>query len=185
MAQAEAWAEPIEKHYKDSARGGYFMPADDVTDVILRHKTAHDHATPSGNGVLLHVFAQLFHLTGKDVYRARGEALIAAFSGELERNALAMPVLMTGQFMLEDAVQVVIAGDPADPRTRALVQAAWRAPEPSIVIQNVADPDVLPKGHPAKGKAAPGGVPAAYVCRGPVCSLPLADAAALEGELAK
>src|SRR5262249_221609 len=98
LAQAEAWAEKIEAHYRDRDRGGYVLSADDVKDVILRHKTVHDHATPSGNGLLVHVFAMLFHLTGKAEFRERGEMLIAAFSGELERNALAMPVLMTGQF---------------------------------------------------------------------------------------
>jgi uncharacterized protein len=183
LAQAEAWAGIIETHYRDTARGGYFMPADDVKDVILRHKTVHDHATPSGNGLLVHVLAMLFHLTGKDEYRARAEALIAAFSGELERNALAMPVLMTGQILLEDAVQVVVTGDSA--RGQALARAAWQAPQPNLVFQHIADPAALPDGHPAKGKTAPDGAPAAFVCRGPVCSLPIADPQALEAEVAR
>jgi hypothetical protein len=157
------------------------MPADDVTDVILRHKTAHDHATPSGNGLLAHVLAQLFHLTGKAQHRARAEALIAAFSGDLERNALAMPVLMTGQLLLEDAVQVVVTGDPADARTQALIRAAWRAPQPSAVIQRAADPAALPEGHPASGKTA--AAPAAFVCRGPVCSLPISDSKTLSASI--
>jgi hypothetical protein len=182
LAQAEAWAATIEQRYRDKERGGYFLSADDVTDVILRHKTAHDHATPSGNGLVLHLLAQLFHITGKPLYRERAEAQIAAFSGELERNALAMPVLMSGQFLLEDAVQVVIAGDRADARTAALARAAWRAPQPSAVIQPVADPTALPDGHPAKGKTAR--EPAAFVCRGPVCSLPLTAPEALAAELA-
>jgi hypothetical protein len=121
----------------------------------------------------------LFHLTGKAQYRERGEALIAAFSGELERNALAMPVLMTGQFLLEDAVQVVVTGMEAD----ALARAAWRAPQPNLVFQRIADTAVLPESHPAKGKGASGA--AAYVCRGPVCSLPIADPEALVAEIAR
>ena len=181
LAKSEAWAETIEAHYRDAERGGYFMSADDVTDVILRHKTVHDHATPSGNGLLVHVFALLFHLTGKPAYRERAEALIAAFSGELERNALAMPVLITGQFLLEDAVQVVVTG----PNAEALVRATWSAPQPNIVVQRIADAAALPDGHPAKGKAAPAGSAAAFVCRGPVCSLPIADPAALASELAR
>jgi hypothetical protein len=179
LAQAEAWVETIEARYRDAARGGYFMSADDVKDVILRHKTVHDHATPSGNGLLVHVFAMLFHVTGKAQYRERGEALIAAFSGELERSALAMPVLMTGQFLLEDAVQVVVTGAEAD----ALVRAAWRAPQPNLVFQRIAETDALPESHPAKGKAANGA--AAYVCRGPVCSLPIGDPEALVAEIAR
>jgi uncharacterized protein YyaL (SSP411 family) len=178
LAQAEAWAETIEARYRDTARGGYFLSADDVKDVILRHKTVHDHATPSGNGLLVHVFAMLFHLTGKTQYRERGEALIAAFSGELERNALAMPVLMTGQFMLEDAVQVVVTGGDAE----ALQRAVWQAAQPNLVVQRIADTGALPEGHPAKGKSADG---AAYVCRGPVCSLPITDAEALVAEITR
>jgi uncharacterized protein YyaL (SSP411 family) len=151
--------------------------------VILRHKTVHDHATPSGNGLLAHVFAVLFHLTGKNVYRARADALIAAFSGELERNALAMPVLMTGQMLLEDAVQVVVTGDAA--RADELARAAWRSPQPNLVFQRLADTAALPQDHPAKGKTTRDGAPTAFVCRGPVCSLPISDPAALEAEVGR
>ncbi len=179
LAKAEEWAETIEAHYRDAERGGYFMSADHVTDVILRHKTVHDHATPSGNGLLVHVLAMLFHLTGNAKYRERAEALIAAFSGELERNALAMPVLMTGQFLLEDAVQVVVTGEGGE----ALARAAWSAPQPNLVFQRIADAGALPAGHPAKGKSAQGA--AAYVCRGPVCSLPIADPDSLVAEVAR
>jgi uncharacterized protein YyaL (SSP411 family) len=183
LAQAEAWTATIEEHFRDAERGGYFMSADDVTDVILRHKTAHDHATPSGNGLLVHVFAMLFYLTGKPDYRERGEALIAAFSGELEHNALAMPVLMSGQFLLEDAVQVVVTGAAGDLRADELVKMAWRAPQPNLVFQRIADAAALPAGHPAKGKSAP--ATAAFVCRGPVCSLPIGEPAELEREVAR
>jgi hypothetical protein len=183
LAQAEAWAATIEAHYRDPERGGYFMPADDVTDVILRHKTVHDHATPSGNGLLVHVLAMLYYLTGKPEYRERGEALIAAFSGELERNALAMPVLMIGQFLLEDAVQVVVTGAVGDVRADELVKTAWHAPQPNLIVQRIADAAALPAGHPAKGKLA--AAAAAFVCRGPVCSLPIGEPSALETEIAR
>jgi uncharacterized protein YyaL (SSP411 family) len=121
----------------------------------------------------------LFHLTGNAKYRERAEALIAAFSGELERNALAMPVLMTGQFLLEDAVQVVVTGEGGE----VLARAAWSAPQPNLVFQRIADPGALPAGHPVKGKSAQSA--AAYVCRGPVCSLPIADPESLIAEVAR
>jgi uncharacterized protein YyaL (SSP411 family) len=189
LAQAEAWLAVLDRHYKDEG-GGYFLSADDVTDVILRHKHAHDHATPSGNGMLVHAFARLYYLTGKADYRARAERLIAAFSGELERNALAMPVLLAGRLLLENAVQVVVVGAPGDAEADALQRAAFAAAEPNLVFERLADTAALPSGHPAQGKTAPAGrsgAPgaAAYVCRGPVCSLPLTDPAALAEALAK
>jgi hypothetical protein len=95
-----------------------------------------------------------------------------------------MPVLMTGQFLLEDAVQVVVTGDIA--QGHALAQAAWRAPQPNLVIQRIADPGALPEGHPAKGKATTtDGTAAAFVCRGPVCSLPLSAPETLATEVAR
>jgi len=42
----------------------------------------------------------------------------------------------------------------------------------------------LSPSHPAAGKGQIGGQATAYVCEGPVCSLPLAEPAALEQALA-
>ena len=178
--EAARWlCEEVLSRFWDEAEGTVFDTAADSERLVMRPRDTMDNATPSGNGLLLQVFAMLFHLTGNAEYRERGEALIAAFSGELERNALAMPVLMTGQFLLEDAVQVVITGAEAD----ALARAAWRAPQPNLVLQRIADTAALPAGHPAKGKTANGA--AAYVCRGPVCSLPIGDPKALAAEIAR
>jgi uncharacterized protein len=44
--------------------------------------------------------------------------------------------------------------------------------------------EVLPEGHPARGKGLIDGRAAAYVCEGPVCSLPLTEPQALLGALA-
>jgi uncharacterized protein YyaL (SSP411 family) len=43
----------------------------------------------------------------------------------------------------------------------------------------------LPSGHPASGKGPVAGRPAAYVCEGPVCSLPLIEPQALTAALAE
>ncbi len=178
---AASWVETVERQFSDAERGGYFMAAADVGDLIVRHKNVHDHATPSGNGMMLHVLARLFFLTGDAKYRERAERLAAAFSGDLERVALAMPVLLTGCELLERAVQAAIVGEDAD----ALMRAAYRAPQPNLVLQRVRDSGGLPAGHPAAGKTAAAGQAAAYICRGPVCSLPLTDAAAVEAEIAR
>ncbi len=181
LAAAEAWVDTVERHFKDEERGGYFMAAADVGDLIVRHKNVHDHATPSGNGLMVHVLARLFYLTGKPDYRERAERLIAAFSGDLERTAVAMPVLLAGHELLERAMQVAIVGRDAE----ALARAAYRASQPNLVLQRVGDGGALPAAHPAAGKTIIEGRAAAYICRGPVCSLPLTDPAAVEAEVAR
>jgi hypothetical protein len=57
-----------------------------------------------------------------------------------------------------------------------LLAVALAAPDPATVVLQVQATDTLPPLHPAHGKA---NGPAAYVCRGNVCSLPVADPATL------
>ena len=48
-----------------------------------------------------------------------------------------------------------------------------------LVLQVIADGAPLPDGHQATGKGAVDGKATAYVCIGPVCSLPVTTADAL------
>jgi uncharacterized protein YyaL (SSP411 family) len=64
---ARVWVEHVELHYHDR-NGGYFFTADDADTLIARVKIAEDSALPSGNGMMLQVLAQLYHLTGESFY---------------------------------------------------------------------------------------------------------------------
>ncbi len=185
LERAEAWAAQIEELFADPAGGGYFLSAHDVTDILVRGKTAYDNATPSGNGLLTHVLARLHHLTGKADYRVRCEAQIHAFSGELKRNALAIPVLLSGAELLEAAVQIVVCGAPDDEAADALGDAAWTPSVPNRVYRRIGPDETLPDGHPAQGKGLVDGRAAAYVCRGTTCTLPITEPDALRDELTR
>ena len=173
-------ADVAEMFFSDG-HGGFYTTAADATDVpMARPRTAADNATPAANGVLADVLARLFHLTGDPVWRVRAEALLRAFSGDL-RALSSMPGLLAAADTLEEAATVVITGDPADPRARALLTTALSSPDPAVVVLRAPTPDALPAGHPAHGKG--GGAPAAYLCRRSVCGLPVSDPAVLAGML--
>ena len=77
--------------------------------------------------------------------------------------------------------EVIIAGAPADPATRALIEVVDRVYDPSRVVI-LADP--AGGGDPllsplVAGKSPIEGRPAAYVCRGRVCLPPVTDAGEL------
>jgi len=184
VAQAEDWVGVLDRHYWDPAAGGYFLTADDAEGLILRSKTAHDSATPAGNGTLVGVLARLHYLTGRAAYRARAEALVAAFAGEIERNFFPLATLMCGAEFLAAAQQIVVIGPPDAAATRALVAAVHELSLPDRVLQTLAPGTALPEGHPAHGKDQVDGRPTAYVCRGATCSLPLTEPAALTEALA-
>ncbi|MGE5146386.1 MAG: thioredoxin domain-containing protein [Candidatus Eiseniibacteriota bacterium] len=177
--QAQAWLDLVETHYRDDKTGGYFFTADDVGDLIVRTKTAQDQATPAGNATLVGVNARLYHLTGDDTYRARAEALVAAFSGGLERQAFGLTTLLNNNELLQDALQVVVCGAPDDAGTRALLRAVFDRSLPTLVVQLVPPGADLPASHPAHGKGQVGGRATVYVCRGATCSLPLTNEAEL------
>ncbi len=175
LERAERWVAVLDAHYWDAGAGGYFFTADDTADLILRTKTVYDNATPAGNGLMAENLARLYFLTGKDVFRDRAEALIAAFSGELARNVLPLGSLLVGNELLVTGLQIVVVGPVGNARTEALSNAAFQAPAAARVI-TLREPDrPLPSDHPAFAKEMLEGAPTAYVCRGPVCGLPLTE----------
>jgi uncharacterized protein YyaL (SSP411 family) len=183
LDQAELLVEAADAHYWDEADGGYFFTADDTADVITRTKTARDGATPSGNGMMAEVLTRLYHLTGRERYAARARAIVAAFSGDLAANFFALPTLLNALDLLDDAVEIVIAGPAASAATRALTRAVYECSLPNRIMQIVPPGLELPSTHPAHGRGQVDGDPAAYVCRRGTCSLPVTEPVALTAML--
>jgi uncharacterized protein YyaL (SSP411 family) len=184
LRHALGWADAVERHFAAAEGGGYFTSAADAGDVLVRGRTAGDDATPSGNGLMAEAQARLFHLTGDDRWRGAAESTIGAFAGS--GNALAaMPALLAASDLLTEAASVVVAGPSGDPATEALVRAVLAHPDPALVLLRAPEPSAVPPGHPAAGKGTVEGAPAAYVCRGGVCSLPVTDPSALAAALGR
>ena len=184
LEQAQTWVADADKHHWDQASAGYFVSADDTTDVIARSKSINDNAVPSGNGTMVEVLARLYLLTGEEGYSARAGALVRLFSGDNPQYLLSVPGLLSGAELLQRAVQVVIVGDPNESATAALREAASDAPSPLLVLLSRQPDSPFPETHPASGKGLVGGQPAAYVCIGMTCSPPFVDAGDLRRQLA-
>ncbi len=183
--RAETWVGIADQHYWDEAGGGYFFTADDTESLITRTKTAQDSPNPSGNGVMVGVLARLFHLTGKDAYRKRAERIVAAFAGDAQRVVFGYAALINGNELLQNALQIVIRGRRGEAETEALLRTVHGASLPDKVLAVIPPDADLPPGHPAADKMQMTERATAYLCRGPVCSLPLTDPAALAAELAR
>ncbi|MFQ5958918.1 MAG: thioredoxin domain-containing protein, partial [Alphaproteobacteria bacterium] len=183
LAQAEAWVAVVDRHHRDAAGGGYFLTADDAEALIVRTKTASDTATPSGNATMVAVLARLYALTANESYRERAEATVADFGGEAARSPIALCGLLNANETLQSTVQVVLVGDRDVAATAALRRAVFETSAPNRVLAQTAPDSALPAGHPAAGKGLVDGRPAAYVCVGTTCSLPITDARGLRAAL--
>ena len=164
--------------------GSLFITARDAADVpTARPRHAHDGATPSGIGLIAEVFARLYHLIGDARWRRDGERLIAAFASS--RDALAQsPLLLAAADFMERAAVVVVAGDANDERAKALASVALASPHPATCVLRTSNGADWPERSPGHGRAPVNGAPAAYLCRGSVCSLPVTTRDALRDLMA-
>ncbi len=168
LVQAENWVDTANRFYWDHSGGGYFFSASDADDLIIRTKTAADGASPSGNGLMMNVLADLYHRTGNESYWQRGEQLVGAFIGEIHQNNAFMPCLFNGYELMQRAVSVTISGDPLDPRFKALLGTVFDSPVANRILSQVHCVDTPPT---------------AQVCVNGTCRPPLGDADALRQEL--
>ncbi len=184
LAQAEAWLRVLDEDHLDAAHGGYLQAPAAASDLVVRPKNAQDGPLPSGNGLLVGVFARLFYLTGEAAWRERAERQIAAFSGEVAANPLAHAALLSGAMLLEHPVQVVLVGEPGSADLATLRRAALAASLPDAVVLQIGPDTRLPADHPAFGKGAIDSRATAYVCPGQTCLAPVVEATDLAAFLA-
>lgn len=183
IADAESWVKIADDHYYDQGQGGYFISADDTPGLVARPKPIFDNAQPAGNGTMAEVLVRLSLMTGKPSYRTRAEQLAETFMAEEPTHNIHHPTLLIAWELLMRGTQIVIAGDIDDPAAEALADVALKTPNRLSVVTRIAPDKELPADHAAAGKNMVDGKPAAYVCVGPTCSLPVTDPKALADAL--
>ena len=180
LAAAERWVAVLDGHFWDDKAGGYWQRPEEGEKLVVRAKSAADHAVPAGNGTMVGVLERLALATGDSDYDQRAEALVATFSGAVERNFFSLATLLNGAEFALRATEIVILGDRGAADTEALLDVVRRMPLPDRWLTVVRPGHALPEGHPAEGKTQSSGVATAYVCRARVCSAPVTTAEELE-----
>jgi uncharacterized protein YyaL (SSP411 family) len=163
--------------------GGFYATADDHEQLLARSKSAVESSTPSGTAAVVHACLRAGLLLGDEQLYEMGVGGLRANHRLLLNSPSACSALVVAmQFHLADPQEVVIAGEPGDPRTGALLQAAWRAFPDHHVTALVHDGNRKTLAALSKvfdGKEPVNGAPAAYVCKHGVCAAPVTDPAKL------
>jgi len=168
------------EHFEDRANGGFFFTSDDHESLIQRSKAFHDDATPSGNGVAALVLQRMGHLLGENRYLQSAERTVRAAWLPLERYAQGHASMLTALEEILDPPQIVILrGDQETISTWQKDLARVFAPH-RFVIAVPTDATDLP---PALADKKPAGEAVAYLCKGSVCSAPIADFTELTEQL--
>ena len=162
--------------------GGFWFTADDHEALVARTKSAVCGATASGTALLTMALLRGGLLLGDEALYERGVAALRANHALLLATPAAAPGLVQAlQFHVAGPREIVVAGAAEDPRTQALLRAAWAAPGRHVVTR-VHDDNraALVALSPVFADKLPqDGVPVAYVCRRGVCEAPVREPAKL------
>jgi hypothetical protein len=172
LTRAAATADALVDRFADATGGGFFTTASDGEQLIVRTKDVFDGATPSANAVAALALARLGALTGVEDYTARARRVVDLLGELLVRHPTAFAhTVLTADLLARGCTEVVVTGDRPD--LLAEYRSAWR-------------PDaVVAWGEPTDSPLWAGRAPGlAYVCREYACRAPVADTAALAGQLA-
>ncbi len=163
--------------------GGFFDTPDDGEELFQRPRDPTDNAAPSGRFAAAGALLSYAALTGSARHREAAEAalgVVSLLAGEHAR--FAGWGLAVAAAALDGPVEVAVVGPAGDPRTGELRKAALMAGRPGAVLAlgDGADDAGVPL---LEGRGLVDGSPAAYVCRGFTCRLPVTTPGDLRAQL--
>ena len=165
-------AESMLAKFEDPQAGGFWQSTSGTSNLILRVKEDYDGAEPSGNSVAILALLKLAAITDRKDFKQAAEKGLRLFSERLQSLPQAVPYLLLAlDFSLEEPKRVVIAAEPGEAKTRALLRAAHSVYQPNKVTLGIAGPvEAFARTLPAKD-----GQPTAYLCTGTACQPPTHD----------
>lgn len=178
------WAMALQQRqdalFWDQAGGGYFSTTGQDHSVLLRMKEDYDGAEPSANSVAGLNLLRLGQLTGDKELSERAGKIFSIFAGRLQQTPGILPqMLVAWDFSLNAAKQIIIAGKPQAPDTRALLREIHSRfiPNRILLLADGQAGQKQPAGPMAwidqYGQIA--GKATAYLCEDYVCRLPITD----------
>ncbi|GAA4223170.1 hypothetical protein FHR32_001874 [Streptosporangium album] len=179
--RAGALLESVLDRFADGS-GGFFDTADDAERLFQRPQDPTDNATPSGQFAAAGALLSYAALTGSARHRTAAEGALGTVTVLADRHArFAGWGLAVAQAAVSGPIEVAIVGPLHDPDTSALHRAALLSSVPGLVVA---------LGEPGSaeipllsGRGLVDGAPAAYVCRGFTCRMPVTTPEGLRAEL--
>jgi len=163
---------------------GYFTTTATDANILLRSKEAYDGAEPSVSSVAALNLLRLSSLLGRADWHERARKTLNAFGQQLRQAPSGMPQMLVALAWLQAKPrQIVIAGNPDSPDTRALLREVNRLFSPGTIVL-LADGgagqaffashvEFMKDVVPLQGNAT------AYLCEDFVCQLPTTDVVTL------
>jgi uncharacterized protein YyaL (SSP411 family) len=171
LERALAWQGALDRHYWNAGTGGYFLTADDAEGLVVRPNSIADEATPNPNAVAAQNLVRLAVFSGQEAWRKQADRLFDGLLPIASGNLFGHVALLNALDLRLRAAEIIVTGQGEAAET--LHAAALKLPFLDRVVLRAPDEDALPEFHPAREKVAAARGPAAFVCVGETCSLPV------------
>jgi len=173
LDQALTWQSAFDRHYVNPATGTYYLTADDAEGLVIRPALTTDDATPNPNGIAAQNLIRLAAFTGDHAFREQADRLIEGVLSLGGDNLFMHVALLNAIDMRLNLAEIVVTGEGAG--ADALVSAALALPYVNRAVLRAPSVEALPDAHPAREKVEAASGPAAFICIGETCSLPVTD----------
>jgi uncharacterized protein YyaL (SSP411 family) len=159
----------------DEKDGGFFFTGKSHEKLISRTKPIFDASVPSGNAMATQLLLRIYHMTGVEDYRERGEKVLRSYYEAMESQPFGFAHMLCAlDFYLSQPQEIVVVGDRQDPATRELLAMIHSLYLPNMTLQLASGTDALEKLSPLlEGKIQIQGKPTVYVCQNFTCSAPV------------
>ena len=183
ISRATEIAHSMVQWFWDDQLGAFFDTPSDAEVLITRPRDPTDNATPSGTSLAVDLMLTIAELTHDADMRRRATFVLETLATPLLRYPSAFGhMLGAADMAVNGAVEVAIAGVPADKSFKALAHEVASHYVPSLVLAggSSAAGVALMEGRTPTGTKA-----TAYVCRSYACEAPATSAELLASQLEK
>ncbi len=167
------------ENFWDEENGGFFFTSESGEELLVRTKELYDGAVPSGNSVSFMNLLRLSKLTANTKYENLAAKLSKAFAGKVKDAPVAYSQFLSAQtFAFGPSYEIVIAAKNRDDKLQAVLEQlnGMFIPNKVVLVITEKDKDAVTELAPfTKEYTATGDLPAIYVCKNYVCSLPTTD----------
>ena len=159
----------------DDDDGAFFYTGKSHEQLISRAKPAFDASIPSGNSMAAQLLLRLYHYTSREVYLKKAETILRSYHDAMAAQPFGLAHMLSAlDFYLRKPKEIVIVGEPDDPRTREILEGVHSTYLPNSTLQLVRPDEKIDEIAPLlKGKSQIGGQVTGYVCHNFTCSAPV------------
>ena len=163
----------------------FFDTGNDHEQLVVRPRDIFDNAIPSGGSTAAKSLLRLAVFTGDPAYHRTATASLKAVRDMMVRAPQGTAHWINAvDAYVSTAQEVVIVGDPADPRAAALIETARKGYWPNRVLAGQGGGDAGIDSPLLEDRPMIDGLPTAFVCENYACQLPVTDPGALASQLA-